>query len=182
MVTHIPPEAPGDERGALLAFLEGQRGAIRRAVLGLSDEEAGRRPTTSALCPAGLVKHCAETELSWLRLAQGLPNEKRRTPETWPDSFRLVAGESVADMLAFWETVTKETAEFIRTVPSLDDTFALPEAPWFPKDGAVSMRWLLLHLIEETARHAGHADILRESLDGRNSLELVALEQGQDAA
>ena len=118
-------------------------------------------------------------ELNWLRMAQQKPNEKARTEETWGDSFRLVDGESVPETLAFWESVAKETEEFIRSVPSLDDTFPLPRAPWFPEDGAVSMRWLLLHLIEETGRHAGHADVIRESLDGRTSFELVALESGQ---
>lgn len=67
-----------------------------------------------------------------------------------------------------------EMEGFIRSVPSLDDTFPLPEAPWFPKDERVSMRWLLAHLVEEHARHAGHADIIRESLDGRTAFELVA--------
>lgn len=82
-------------------------------------------------------------------------------------------------MLEFWEGVTKETEEFTLAVPSLDDTFPLPPAPWFPKDGRVSMRWMLLHLIEEFARHAGHADIIRESLDGKGSFALVAEEQGR---
>ncbi|MEU7601247.1 superoxide dismutase [Ni] [Streptomyces sp. NPDC041003] len=58
----------------------------------------------------------------------------------------------------------------VAAVPSLDDTFPLPPAPWFPKDGKVSMRWMLLHLVEEFARHAGHADIIRESLDGTRAM------------
>lgn len=83
----------------------------------------------------------------------------------------------MAGTLAFWDGVAHETEEFIRSVGSLDDTFPLPEAPWFPK-GEVSMRWLMLHLVEEFARHAGHADIIRESLDGKTAFELVAQEQG----
>lgn len=177
MVTHVPAEAPGDERGAFLAFVEAQRGGLRRAVLGLSDEQAARTPSASELSLSGLVKHVAECELNWLRLAQQKPNERERTQETWGDSFRLVEGETVAGTLAFWDGVAHETEEFIRSVGSLDDTFPLPEAPWFPK-GDVSMRWLLLHLVEEIARHAGHADIIRESLDGATAFELVAKEQG----
>ncbi|MFI2209920.1 DinB family protein [Streptomyces sp. NPDC020141] len=176
MVTHVPAEAHGDERGALLSFVEAQRGALRRSVLGLTEEQAASRPSASALSLSGLLKHVAEMELNWLRMAQRRPNERARTQETWGDSFRLVEGETIPGTLAFWKEVAEETEEFIRAVPSLNDTFPLPDAPWFPKDGTVSMRWLLVHLVEETGRHAGHADIVRESLDGRTAFELVALE------
>ncbi|MFD7444317.1 DinB family protein [Streptomyces sp. NPDC059909] len=179
MVTHVPAEAQGDERGALISFVEAQRGAIRRSVLGLTEEQAASRPSASELSLSGLLKHVAETELNWLRMAQQRPNEKARTEETWGDSFRLVGGETVPGMLAFWEGVAKETEDLIRSVPSLDDTFPLPAAPWFPKEGRVSMRWLMLHLVEEIGRHAGHADVVRESLDGRTAFELVALERGE---
>jgi hypothetical protein len=175
MVTHVPAEAQGDERGALLSFVEAQRGAIRRSVLGLTEEQAASRPSTSELSLSGLLKHVAETELNWLRMAQQRPNERQRTEETWGDSFRLVDGETIPDTLAFWDGVAKETEEFIRSVPSLDDTFPLPEAPWFPKEGRVSMRWLMLHLVEEIGRHAGHADIVRESLDGKGAFDLMAM-------
>ncbi|MFJ7155113.1 DinB family protein [Streptomyces sp. NPDC101118] len=175
MVTHVPAEAQGDERGALLSFAEAQRGALRRSVLGLTAEQAASRPSASELSLSGLLKHVAETELNWLRLAQQRPNERQRTEETWGDSFRLVGDETVAEVLAFWDGVVAELEEFVRSVPSLDDTFPLPPAPWFPKEGKVSMRWLLLHLVEEHARHAGHADIIRESLDGKTAFELVAM-------
>ncbi|ATW52729.1 DinB family protein [Streptomyces xantholiticus] len=179
MVTHVPAEAHGDERGALLSFAEAQRGAIRRCVLGLTEEQAASRPSASDLSLSGLLKHVAEMELNWLRMAQQRPNERQRTEDTWGDSFRLVGEETVPGMLAFWDSVAKETEEFIRSVPSLDDTFPLPPAPWFPKDGRVSMRWLMMHLVEEIARHAGHADIIRESLDGKGAFDLIALEGGQ---
>ncbi|WP_406400515.1 DinB family protein [Streptomyces sp. NBC_00879] len=179
MVTHVPAEAHGDERGALLAFVEAQRGAIRRSVLGLTEEQAASRPSASELSLSGLLKHVAETELGWLRRAQQRTNERERTEETWADSFRLVGDETVPGTLAFWDEVAKETEAFIQSVPSLNDTFPLPPAPWFPKDAAVSMRWLLLHLVEEFGRHAGHADIIRESLDGKGAFDLVALESGE---
>ncbi|MEU3372145.1 DinB family protein [Streptomyces sp. NPDC006711] len=184
MVTHVPSEAHGDERGALLLFVEAQRGALRRAVLGLTDEQAAGRPSASELSLSGLLKHVAECELNWLTMAQeklGAPpsgsagGEKQRDQADWHESFRLVGDESVEGVLAFWDQVAGETEQFIRAVPSLDDTFPLPDAPWFPKDARVSMRWLMLHLVEEFARHAGHADIIRESLDGKTAFELVAL-------
>ncbi|MEO3972298.1 DinB family protein [Streptomyces sp. CAU 1734] len=176
MVTHVPSEARGDERGALLNFVEAQRGAIRRSLLGLTEEQAASRPSVSALSLSGLLKHVAEVELNWLRLAQRKPNENERNQENWGDSFRLVDGETIPRTLETWAAISAETEEFIRAVPSMDDTFPLPPAPWFPKDTEVSMRWFLVHLTEEIARHAGHADIIRESLDGKTAFELVAMD------
>ncbi|MGP4011699.1 DinB family protein [Streptomyces sp. 4N124] len=178
MVTHVSAEAHGDERGALLSFLEEQRGGIRRAVLGLSDEQASSRPSASELSLAGLLKHVAEVEQGWIARAKGEPPAVKRDESNWHECFQLVAGETVESQLAYWEKVAAETEAFVRSVPSLDDTFPLPNDPWFPPDERVSMRWLALHLIRETARHAGHADIIRESLDGATAFELVAKEQG----
>ncbi|MGW8329224.1 DinB family protein [Streptomyces sp. NPDC055897] len=175
MVTHVPSETHGDERGALINFVEAQRGGLRRTLIGLTDEQAASRPSASELSLSGLLKHVAECELNWLRMAQQRPNEKQRDQSTWHESFVLVGDETVEGMLAFWAEVAAETEEFIHKVPSLDDTFPLPDAPWFPKEGRVSMRWLMMHLVEEIARHAGHADIIRESLDGKTAFELVAL-------
>ncbi|GLW49002.1 hypothetical protein Stsp02_46630 [Streptomyces sp. NBRC 14336] len=178
MVTHVPAEAHGDERGALLSFLEEQRGGIRRSVLGLTDEQASSRPSASELSLAGLVKHVAEVEQGWVARAKGEAPAVTRDQSNWHECFVLVDGETVESQLAYWEKVAAETESFIRSAPSLDDTFALPDQPWFPPEGRVSLRWLLLHLIRETARHAGHADIIRESLDGKTAFELVAMEQG----
>ncbi|MGW0790340.1 DinB family protein [Streptomyces sp. NPDC002911] len=179
MVTHVPAEVSGDERGALLAFVEAQRGAIRRSVLGLTEEQAASRPGVSELSLSGLLKHVAETELNWLRMAQQRPNEKERNEATWADSFRLVGDETVPRMLEFWVKVASETEAFILDdVDSMNDTFPLPPAPWFPENERCSMRWLLVHLVEEIGRHAGHADMLREAVDGKKALDLVAEEAG----
>ncbi|CAM5523587.1 DinB family protein [Streptomyces tanashiensis] len=177
MVALVPTEAHGDERGAFLNFIEAQRAAVRRSLLGLTEEQAASRPSASELSLSGLAKHVAEVELNWLRLAQERPNERQRTEETWGDAHRLVDGETIPDVLAFWADVVKETEDFVRSAPSLDDTFPLPPAPWFPKDGRVSVRWMLLHLVQEMGRHAGHADVIRESLDGKVSFDLIAEEK-----
>ncbi|MFI1282439.1 DinB family protein [Streptomyces sp. NPDC020858] len=169
-MAQISTEVLGDERGTLLAFVEAQRAAIRETVLGLDEEQAASRPTVSELTLSGVLKHVAEVELGWLRMAQQVPNERQRTEETWNEAFRLVEGESIPSVLACWDEVRQETEAFVAGLPSLDDTFPLPPAPWFPKNGKVSMRWMLLHLVEEFARHAGHADIVRESLDGTRAM------------
>jgi uncharacterized damage-inducible protein DinB len=178
MVTHVRAEERGDERGALLAFVEEQRGGIRRSLLGLSEEQAASRPSASELSLAGLLKHVAEVEQGWVARAKGEQPAVKRDQSNWHECFVLTDGETVASQLAYWEKVAADTESFLREVPSLDDTFALPNDPWFPPEGRVSMRWVALHLIRETARHAGHADIIRESLDGKTAFELVALEQG----
>ncbi|MCY0945020.1 DinB family protein [Streptomyces antarcticus] len=169
-MAQVSTEVPGDERGTLLAFVEAQRTALREAAEGLSEEQAASRPSVSELSLSGLLKHAAECELGWLRMAQGRPDETVRSEADWNEAFRLVEGESVPSVLAYWDGVARETAAFIAAVPSLDDSFPLPPAPWFPADTKVSMRWLLLHLMEEFARHAGHADIIRESLDGTRAM------------
>ncbi|WP_217140753.1 DinB family protein [Streptomyces sp. AC627_RSS907] len=181
MVTHVRAEAQGDERGALLSFLAEQRGGVRRSVQGLTEEQAASRPSASELSLAGLLKHVAEVEQGWIARARQEPPAVKRDETNWHECFRLVGDETVASQLAYWEEVAAETEAFIRSVPSLDDTFPLPDEPWFPPDEHVSMRWLCLHLIRETARHAGHADIIRESLDGAVAWDLVAGEQGAQA-
>ncbi|MEU5534937.1 DinB family protein [Streptomyces sp. NPDC020362] len=177
MVTHVRAEAQGDERGALLSFLEEQRGGIRRALLGLTEEQANERPSVSELSLGGLLKHVAEVEQGWVARAKQERPAVHRDESNWHECFRLSDGETVASQLAYWEQVAAETEKFVLSAPSLDDTFPLPNDPWFPPEGRVSLRWLCLHLIRETARHAGHADIIRESLDGKTAFELVALEQ-----
>ncbi|MEX3100417.1 MULTISPECIES: DinB family protein [unclassified Streptomyces] len=175
MVTHVLSETPGDEVGALLAFLEEQRGGIRRAVFGLTAEQAASKPSVSDLSLAGIVKHVAEVEESWVARAKGEEPAVQRDASNWHECFQLVGDETVEGQLAYWEKVAAETEAFVRAADSLDRTFALPDQPWFPPEGRVSLRWLLLHLIRETARHAGHADVVRESLDGKTAFELVAL-------
>ncbi|WP_053914526.1 DinB family protein [Streptomyces sp. SCSIO 75703] len=177
MVAHVRAEAQGDERGALLSFLAEQRDAVRRSVLGLTEEQARSRPSASELSLAGLIKHLAEVEQSWIARARQEPPAVDRDQSDWSDCFRLIGDETVASQLAYWEEVAAGTEAYVRGVPSLDDTFPLPKAPWFPPDDRVSVRWLCLHLIRETARHAGHADIIRESLDGASAWDLVAREQ-----
>ncbi|MFI6350821.1 DinB family protein [Streptomyces sp. NPDC050560] len=177
MVTHVPSETSGDECGMLLSFVEAQRGALRRGVLGLDDEQASATPSASALSLAGLVKHAALCEVNWLRLAQGRPNEYLTGSDSWEVGFRLVGDETVADVLALWDTIAAETEEYFRAAPDLGRTYPLPPAPWYPKDARVSLRWTLAHLVEEFARHAGHADIIRETLDGKNAFELIDLER-----
>ncbi|MFB6520634.1 DinB family protein [Streptomyces sp. NPDC056401] len=166
-MAQISMEVPGDERGTLLAFVEAQRTALREAAQGLTEEQAASKPSASELSLSGLLKHAAGCEEGWLRMAQG---ETEYPGGDWADGFRLVGDETMTSVLAYWDGIRQETEAFIAAVPSLDDSFPLPPAPWFPQDAKVSMRWMLLHLVEEFARHAGHADIIRETIDGTRAM------------
>ena len=78
--------------------------------------------------------------------------------------------ETLDGVLAHYEEVARRTDELVRTLPDLDASHPLPEAPWFEPGATRSARRVFLHIIAETAQHAGHADILRESLDGQKTM------------
>lgn len=86
------------------------------------------------------------------------------------DEFRLLSGETLASVLAEYAAVAHRTDELIAALPDMDATQPLPEAPWFESGVRWSARQVLLHVIAETAQHAGHADIIRESLDGAKTM------------
>ncbi|GGO97015.1 DinB family protein [Wenjunlia tyrosinilytica] len=163
--------AEADERDALLQFLSAQRESLRRAVHGLTEEQAASRPSASALSLSGLIKHAALVERGWTDLMTGRAQEESRN---WETEFSMVEGETLAHWLREYEAVALYTEKAVADLPDLEATVALPEAPWFPPGSRRSARWILLHLVEEAARHAGHADIVRESIDGATSYQLIA--------
>ncbi|AHH95863.1 DinB family protein [Kutzneria albida] len=168
-------ETVADERTALLAFLAEQRAGLRRAVLGLDERQAGQRPTVSALTLGGLIKHAVHVERFWIdEVLRQLPAGDK--PD-WAAQFEIGAEEDLPGWLAAYKQAAAHTERIVAELPTLEVTAPLPRAPWFPENAVRSARWILLHLIEETARHAGHADILRESLDGRTAYELMAAAQ-----
>ena len=169
-----------DERDGLLAYLAQQRDALRFAVHGLTDEQATAKPTVSGLSLGGLIKHVAQVERYWIvELVAQRPLPERQNQD-YEAAFRLGEGETLASVLDVYAAVAAETEAIIGAIPDMGQPVPVPKGvPWFPKDvEAWSVRWVLLHVIEETARHAGHADIIRESLDGRTMYELMAAAEG----
>jgi len=173
----IPPVA--DERENLLAYLAEQRNGIRTTAYGLSDEQARLRPiASSALSIGGLIKHVTVMERTWMNDVLQRPNTV--SPSEYMEAFELGPDETLQSVLDRYEDAAAETEAIVASIDDLGQDVPVPkDVPWFPSDvDAWSVRWVLAHLIEEVARHAGHADLLREAIDGAKMYELIAAAQG----
>ncbi|MGW2254222.1 DinB family protein [Kitasatospora sp. NPDC001660] len=164
------------ERADLLLALAKQRHFLRFTARDLTDEQAGQRTTVSELCVGGLIKHVTVVEKLWANfIVEGLsamPDFSTFTEEDFArraDEFRMLPGETLAGVLAAYEEVARRTDELVTTLADLNAAQALPKAPWFQEE-EWSARRVLLHIVAETAQHAGHADIIREALDGAKSM------------
>ncbi|MFE9692506.1 DinB family protein [Micromonospora sp. NPDC005806] len=157
------------ERADLLAALRRHRGFLRQTVQGLTDEQAATRSTVSELCLGGLIKHVATTEERWLWFAVGGAEAMQREPIDWFGQFRMGDGETLAGLLAEFDRVAEATDALVATL-DLNSAHPLPTAPWFEPGVSWSVRRVLLHVIAETAQHAGHADIIREAIDGAKTM------------
>jgi hypothetical protein len=175
-----------DEKSLLLAFIAQQRDGIRNAAFGLTDEQARRTPTAGDLSIGGLVKHVTAMERQWIAMAQQVEppasGEQEEQAGDYLDGFRLLDGETLADAIAALDAAGVATEAAVATL-DLGAPVPVPQGvPWFPADlEAWSVRWVLLHLVEELGRHAGHADIVRESIDGATCHPLMAAVEGWPA-
>jgi hypothetical protein len=165
----------GGERADLVQALDRHRFFLRNTLPGLTDEQAAQRSTVSELTLAGLIKHVTVTERQWSRFiiegpsAMSAPDEEQAM-SNWLNGFRVLEGETVESLLIGYEAVARETDELVSSLPDLDASQPLPSAPWFEPGARWSARRVFLHIIAETSQHAGHADIIRESLDGAKSM------------
>ncbi|HEU5471970.1 MAG TPA: DinB family protein [Actinophytocola sp.] len=166
------------ERADLLAMLAKHRHFLRFTTRDLTDEQARRRSTASELCLGGLIKHVTAVERNWVDFILDGPAGMGGDPATmteddwaeWGNQFVLLPHETLAGVLADYEAAARRTDELVAGLPDLDATQPLPEAPWFEPNARWTARRVLMHIIAETAQHAGHADIIRESLDGAKSM------------
>jgi uncharacterized damage-inducible protein DinB len=165
------------ERSDLLAMLGKHRHFLRYTTRDLTDDQARARSTVSELTLGGLIKHVTLVERNWARFIVEGPSAmdggSDMTAEAvtqWREQFRLHDSETLAGVLADYDLVAAATDELVRTLPDLSVTQPLPSAPWFPVGERWSARRVLMHVITETAQHAGHADIIRESIDGAKSM------------
>ena len=148
-----PPRLQGGERETLLALLQYQRDSFVRKIAGVGEDDARRAFVPSRTTLLWLMKHMARAEELWV-----VHRFAGQDPTILDDS--VVAGESV-DACVDTYRATWRRVDAVVSVSSLDD--ACREVG---DEAMVNLRWVLMHLLEETARHAGHADILRELVDG----------------
>ena len=183
----MPAQAPPvfDERSALVAYLVQQQDAFRAVVYGLSDSQAGiASAPPSTLTVGSLLKHVTQVQENWLEVAlaaPGRPVDDRTMEEKYAahqEGWTWHEHDTIAAALAAYDDVTARVIDAVRGT-DLDIPAPVPPAPWNPTDiEAWSVRWVWFHLIEELARHAGHADIVREGVDGATMYELVAGREG----
>ncbi|MEK0099515.1 DinB family protein [Streptomyces sp. A475] len=177
--THDLAGAPavGGERAEWLEVLDKHRNFLRCTTRDLTDEQARKRTTESALCLGGLIKHVTEAERTWTGFILDGPSPTAdfaaMTEADWArraDGVRLLPDETLAGVLAAYAEAARRTDEVVATLPDLDAAWPLPKAPWFEPGARWSARRVLMHIVAETAQHAGHADIIRESLDGARTM------------
>ena len=169
----MAPET-SSERTDLIEALGAHRGFLRRTADGLTDQQAAERSTVSELCVGGLIKHVADVESRWTDFIEHGPAAMAISEsfdmESYAAGFRMLPGETLASLLAHYQDVADRTDGLVRSLPSLDVSHPLPEAPWFEPGAHRSARRVFVHIIAETAQHAGHADIIREALDGAKTM------------
>src|SRR4051794_17724174 len=180
MPLHVPPVA--NETDAIAAFLGQSQDAFRALLHGLSAHEAARAPSASSLSLGGLVKHVTAVQRGWLASAESAPaaaaDRDAGEVDDYLDGFTFRETDSLDDLLSAYDEVCAAVLDAVRRL-DLDTPVPVPDAPWFPHDvGAWSVRWVWWHLVEELTRHAGHGDIIRETLDGATMSALVAARDG----
>jgi hypothetical protein len=172
---------PSPERDDLFEALAMHRRLLRQTAEGLTDEQARSHSTVSELSVGGIIKHVAATEKWWaaFMVDGGGPgsdpdidwsNPDPAVIEAYRAGFRLLDTETLAGVLADYEKIAEATDRLVLDLPDLDRSFPLPPAPWFPPGAVRSDRRTIVHIIAETAQHAGHADIIRETIDGAKTM------------
>jgi len=171
-----------DERSALREYLSFHQSAFFAVAYGLTDEQARSTPTVSALSIGGLIKHAAGMQRSWMARIAAAPDLPPRDTRPFDEIAKDFADQHVMrpdetlDGLLSALAATNATSLELVEAADLDAEVPVPhDIPWFPKNlDSWSVRWVILHVINELTRHSGHADIIRETIDGATMYELLA--------
>ena len=180
----MPGLAPpvSDERSALREYLAFHQSAYFAVSYGLTDEQARSTPSVSALSIGGLIKHATGMQRNWMARVAAAPDAPpsdgrsfEEIAKSRADEHVMLPDETLPGLLRALEDQNAESLRLAETA-DLDAAVQVPHnVPWFPKEiDAWSVRWVILHVINELARHAGHADIIRETIDGATMYELIA--------
>lgn len=174
-------DTPTGERGDLLAMLDRQRGFLHTTIDGLSDDQARATPTVSELSLGGLVKHVTAVEESWLDFIEQGPSAKEMPAdmdwdnppaellEEFHNGFRMLPEESLEQLWTAYERTAERSRALLATV-DLDESHPLPAAPWFEPGATWTNRTVFLQILSESSQHSGHADIIRETIDGQKTM------------
>jgi uncharacterized damage-inducible protein DinB len=181
----MPPPAK-DEKQTLLNFLRFNQDAFLSVAYGLTDEQARSKPSVSALSIGGLVKHATGVQASWMARVTAAPESPPRDDRAftvraaeYEDQYVMRDDETLEQLL---DGLRAQNAQTLRIFAEADLDTPVPvphDVPWFPENVDFwDVRWVAMHLLEELARHAGHCDIIRESIDGATMYELMAANLG----
>jgi uncharacterized damage-inducible protein DinB len=176
------PAPAADERQTLIEFLRFNQNAFLAVGYGLSDEQARSTPTVSALSVGGLIKHVTAVQRSWADRVKSAPDfpppDPRPMEEVMAEYADLHVMRQDETLEGLVSALRAQNAATLEVFAEADLGASVPvpqDVPWFPKDvGHWSPRWVAMHLVEELSRHAGHADIIRESIDRATMYELMA--------
>lgn len=173
-----------DERTTLRNYLQVQLQAIRDAAHGLTDEQARQQPLASVFSVAGVIKHCSYVLRNRLAAA-GVLDAKPSYEDfmaSFTASFTPDENEDLTTLLEDYDRLCEQYLGLVEEV-DLDQVVQVPPAPWYGRNEPddATMRYLVVHNLEEFARHAGHADIIREQIDGAKAAELNAAVEGRPA-
>lgn len=169
-----------DERELLLAYLAQQRYLLELTAYGLTDDQARSTPARSPLSVGGLIKHVAATERGWMDTVRQVPVDVEAGAAKYAEDFVMQPGDTLTELIADLHRAGRETEDLLAGFADLAQPVPVPKGvPWYPQDvEAWSVRWVLLHLVEEIARHVGHADMVREAVDGATAFPLMAAAEG----
>jgi uncharacterized damage-inducible protein DinB len=171
---HGRPEPPmdGDELATLTGFLEWQRSTLAWKTAGLTAEQLNQTTAKSSMTLGGILKHMSYVEQQWFHVVL----HDREPLEPWASvdwkadndwDWHSAAQDTPEQLVALWQDDVERARKAVLEAVETGDLGQLSKrAPW--KDGRrTSLRWILTHMVEEYARHNGHADLLRESIDGQ---------------
>ncbi|MBC2642765.1 MULTISPECIES: DinB family protein [unclassified Rhodococcus (in: high G+C Gram-positive bacteria)] len=179
MTTSQQSTATG-ERADILQILQEQRATLLITVRGIDDAQARQRSTVSDLTLGGLIKHVLHTEKHWVETILE-PDENAEFDMEWAmEKYYMRDDETLEGLLAEYAEVARATETAVAGLDDLDVLIPLPTAPWAPERQWWTIRRTLLHIIRETGHHSGHADIIRESLDGGNTTMQMGADAGME--
>lgn len=178
----LTPNASG-EHDVLTTFVLQQLAQVRTSVVGLDDAGAHATASASTLNLTGLLRHCGTVAVFWSAAAAAAPGDPVIPDDMSDRSLVALVADPAAldDTLAFFDRCVDVARTNLARITDLDAAVPVPDMPWFPAElTSWQVRWVLAHLSTEIARHAGHADIIRESIDGKGSYELNDLADAQN--